>query len=195
MWSGDSDASSDLVEMVQNHLYAGRTAEAAAAARGRLADAPDDDQARFALGVVQFLQAVEHLGQALQKYGLRDTYMGHYSFTGLQTLRFPVPENSDPERVTYEALRGVLDGLVVDLETAEQTLGSVKNQTIDLSLDIGQIWLDLDSDGAASDEELLWRIVKSVAGLPWLSVKRKPVSSKPTLMRAMHRGCKPTAIF
>jgi hypothetical protein len=171
MWSGDSDASSDLVEMVQNHLYAGRTAEAAAAARGRLADAPDDDQARFALGVVQFLQAVEHLGQALHKYGLRDTYMGHYSFTGLQTLRFPVPENSDPERVTYEALRGVLDGLVVDLETAEQTLGSVKNQTIDLSLDIGQIWLDLDSDGAASDEELLWRIVKSVAGLPWLSEK------------------------
>lgn len=168
IWSGGAVASSDVIGKVQNHLYAGRTAEAEAVARGRLAEAPGDDQARFALGVIQFLQSVEHLGRALHRYGLSTSYSDPTGLAGLPFLRLPVPENPNPEKVTYEAFRGVLAAFVVDLATAEQTLSSVKNHAIDFPLNIGLIRLDLDADGTASDEEALWRIFKRVAGFPWL---------------------------
>ena len=168
IWSSNGAATSNVVEKVQDLLYAGKTAEAAAVAQGHLAEAPDDDRARFALGAVQFLEAVEHLGQALHKYGLRSSYADPTGLSGLPFLRIPVPENPNPEKATYAALRGVLDRFVVDLETAEQTLRSVKNHAIDFPLNIGLIRLDLDADGSASDEEVLWRIFKRVAGLPWL---------------------------
>lgn len=62
-FGGTALAASDLVEKVQVHLYAGHSAEAASVAKARLAKMSDDDEARFALGTIQFLQAVEHLGQ------------------------------------------------------------------------------------------------------------------------------------
>jgi hypothetical protein len=170
VWTGSGSASSELVGSIQQHLYAGKTAEAEAVARGRLTDAPNDDQARFALGAVQFLRAVEHLGQAFHRYGLKSSYSDDTTgLLGLPFLRLPIPENPAPEKVTYEALREVLNALVVDLGTAEQTLGSLKNQTIDLPLNIGLIRLDLDADGAASDEEALWRIFVRVADATWLN--------------------------
>src|SRR4051812_16642045 len=56
---GRAQASSQLVETVQTDLYAGETAAAANAAEAALAASPADDEARFALGAVQFLQAIE----------------------------------------------------------------------------------------------------------------------------------------
>ena len=61
--AGRAQAASELVEAVQVHLYAGETAAAAAAAEQRSSPRmPTDDEARFALGAVQFLQAIENLG-------------------------------------------------------------------------------------------------------------------------------------
>lgn len=168
-WSGISVASSDLVEKVQNNLYAGKTAAAAAAAQDRLAGAPDDNQARFALGVVQFIQAIEGFGQALHRYGLRTS---NGRDLGLPFQNIPVPENPDPEKMTYEAIREILATFVADLKTAERTLGRVGNGAIDFPINIGLIRLDLDSDGETSDEEVFWRIFKAVAGFPWLDEER-----------------------
>jgi hypothetical protein len=166
---GNAFAASDLVEKVQTHLYAGQTADAASVARSRLAEAPDDDQARFALGTVQFLQAVEHLGQALHRYGLRsEKYGSEIGLEVLPILRIPVPKNSDPDELIYDALRGVLNAFVTDLATAEATLGSIEGDQIDLPLNIGLIRLDLNSDGQGSDDEALWLIFKVVAGAGWL---------------------------
>src|ERR1700675_3889687 len=53
------------------NLLDGKLAEGAKALEGRLKEAPKDDQARFGLGVLQFLQTFEHLGGGLYKYGLR----------------------------------------------------------------------------------------------------------------------------
>ncbi|MDH3596058.1 MAG: hypothetical protein OEU09_12460 [Rhodospirillales bacterium] len=169
IWSGGASGSSDVVEKVQTHLYAGKTVEAATAARERLTDAPGDGQARFALGAVQFMQAVEHLGQALHRYGLRkpERQLG-LGLAELPILRIPVPENPRPYKLTYEKLRGVLKVFVRDLETAEATLGSIEDQTIDLPLNIGLIRLDLNEDGRASDEEALWQIFRVVANAGWL---------------------------
>ena len=167
--AGNALAATDVAEKVQAHLYAGQSADAASVARSRLAEAPDDDQARFALGAVQFLQAVERLGQSLHRYGLRSAQnQSEIGLLALPILRIPVPENPNPDELTYEAFRGVLDAFVIDLQTAEATLGKIKDQPIDLPLNIGLIRLDLNGDGKGSDDEALWLIFREVAHAGWL---------------------------
>ena len=161
-------AKADFIETVQSHLYLGDTAGAAAAARGRLADMPGDDQAGFALGAVQFLQAIEHLGQSLHRYGLYSSYSGP-SMAGLPILRIPVPDNPHPDKLSYEAFRAVLQNFADDLEAAETTLAGLSGGPVDLPLNIGLIRLDLDSDGAGSDGETLWLIFMKVAEARWLN--------------------------
>ena len=86
-------------------------------------------------------------------------------------MRLPVPENPDPEKLTYEALRATLRTFVVDLAAAADTLAGITNSAVDFPLNIGTIRLDLNSDGAASSDEALWRMFKRVAGLQWLNEK------------------------
>jgi hypothetical protein len=168
-FGGTALAASDLIEKIQVHLYAGQTEEAATVAKARLAEMSDDDEARFALGTIQFLQAAEHLGQSLHRYGLgNDAYNPGFGLMALPILRLPVPKNPDPDELTYDALRGVLNAFVTDLATAEATLGLIEGDQIDLPLNIGLIRLDLNRDGQGSDDEALWHIFKAVAGAGWL---------------------------
>ena len=158
-----AQAASELVESVQVHLYAGETAAAAAAAEERLAASPEDDEARFALGAVQFLQAIENLGQAFHRYGLNNgEAIG--GLAGLPFFRLPVPPNASPEKIDYNALRGVLSALVGDLAKAEGTLAGVNSTALDLPLNIGLIRLDLDGDGTGSEEEALGSILGAIGG-------------------------------
>ena len=57
--------------LAEKYLLDGKLAEGAKALQDRLKEAPKDDQARFGLGVLQFLETFEHLGGSLHKYGLR----------------------------------------------------------------------------------------------------------------------------
>ena len=167
--SAEAYADAETLGAVQEALYAGDTAAAAEAADTRLAAAPDDSQARFALGAVQFLAAVEGLGRNLYRHGLRGA--SEESFGGLVELpflRLPVPVNPQPEPLTYEGFRAILAGFVDDLAAAEATLAAVGPGDADLPLNLGKIHLDLDGDGMASEEEALWRIFAAVAGVSWL---------------------------
>ena len=171
-FGGNAFAASDVVAKVQAALYAGQTAEAASSVQARLAEAPDDNEARFALGAVQFLQAVEHLGQALYRYGLKSGYRTGATELGLSSLpilRLPVSPNPRPDKITYDAFRHILDGFVRDLQTADATLSKIDSDKIDLPLNIGLIRLDLNGDGKGSDDETLWRIFKVVADVRWLN--------------------------
>lgn len=160
-------AASELVETVQVHLYAGESAAAAAAAEARLVTNPEDHEARFALGAVQFLQAIENLGKAFHRFGLNNgESVG--GLAGLPFFRLPVPANADPEKVDYDALRNVLGALVDDLAKAEETLSGVNGTALDLPLNIGLIRLDLDGDGKGLEEEALGSILNAIGGPAWL---------------------------
>lgn len=155
-------AASELVEAVQIHLYAGESAAAAAVAEERLAANPDDDEARFALGAVQFLQAIENLGQSFHRYGLSSGESSVAGLAGLPFFRLPVPPNPNPEKIDYDALRGVLGAVVDDLAKAEQTLAMIDSSSVDLPINIGLVRLDLDGDGKGSDEEALSKILERI---------------------------------
>jgi hypothetical protein len=155
-------AASELVEAVQVHLYAGETAAAVAAAEQQMAVNSQDDEARYALGAVQFLQAIENLGQAFHRYGLNNAESSVGGLAGLPIFRLPVPPNPNPDKIDYESLRNVLVRFVGDLAKAEKTLSEIDSPALDFPINIGLVRLDLDGDGKGSDEEALGQILIAI---------------------------------
>lgn len=125
--------------LAEKYLLDGKLVEGAKALQERLKDNPKDDQARFGLGVVQFLQTFEHLGASLHKYGLR---------TEKSILRVPaelkdvLPQNPHPATFTHQAADQILQTFVDDVVKAEATLAEVKDPDVKLQLHVMLIKID-----------------------------------------------------
>ncbi len=133
---------------VEVYLQKGRFARGEADLLERLKDSPKDDQTRFGLGVLQFVRAIEHLGQSLYRYGLRSDRGQQLN---IPFLRLPIPTNPKPEACTYRAIRKVFDDLIADLNKAEASLADVHDEQIKLPLHPGSIRLDLVGDGKSAE--------------------------------------------
>jgi uncharacterized protein (TIGR03000 family) len=154
--------------LVEKHLLAGELAQGETALKARLKEYPKDDEARFGLGGLQFLRAVERLMQSLYRYGLRSPTEG-FPQLQLPFLRLPVPPNPDPMPLTYSQAREVVQKFIDDLAQAEATLAEVRDEQVKLAIHFGEIRLDFDSDGRATEAETLWRIYAKIAGRPNIS--------------------------
>jgi hypothetical protein len=116
---------------------------------------PKDDTLRFGLGIVQFVDAVENLGQAWHRYGV----LSRRDFAeAIPFLRLPVPENPNSQPVTRLQAREALERFVKEIGEAEKTLAGMRADNAALPLHFGRVRMDLDGDGQASDEEALWRV-------------------------------------
>lgn len=142
---------------VQDYLHRGDLANGELELQSKLERHPDDDQTRFALGMLQMARAVERLGQSLYFYGIRS------EFASSPVLRLPVPENPDPSPITYIAFRRLFDDFYRDLATVEETLSKIKDDNVRLPLKLAAIHLDLTADGEPSErfEDVLKRILRS----------------------------------
>lgn len=138
-------ASADEAALVESFLYQGQYNLGEQTLDRRLEAEPNDDQARFGLGVLQVLRGVERLGQGLHEYGVKAQNSGELF------IRLPVPDNPDPAPINYQLLRQLLDDFRRDLERAEATLAGVKEEQVKLPLRLGSIKFDLDHDGKATD--------------------------------------------
>lgn len=125
--------------LAEKYLLDGKLAEGAKALEGRLKETPKDDQARFGLGVLQFRQTFEHLGTGLYKYGLRTEKA--FLRPPAQVKEF-LPQNPNPEKLTYAAARQLVQTFVDDLARAEATLAEVKDPAVKLPLPVGLIKID-----------------------------------------------------
>src|SRR5919202_6057967 len=123
-WSLAASPAAADAPLAEKYLLDGKLAEGAKALQGRLNEAPQDDQARFGLGVLQFLQTFEHLGGGLYKYGLRTEKA--FLRPPAQVKEF-LPQNPNPEKLTYAAARQVVQTFIDDLAKAEATLAAVKD--------------------------------------------------------------------
>jgi hypothetical protein len=158
-------AAADPVPRVEPFLIQGRLAEGELDLKRHLQTHPDDDQARFGLGVLQFLRGVETLGQSLHQFGARPRppiILG--SQIPLPILRLPVPSNSDPEQIAYEDVRRILQVFGEDLQRAEATLSAIRDDNVRLPLHFGEIRLDLNGSGKIESGEELWRIYARYTG-------------------------------
>ena len=119
----------------------------------RLLDEPSDQQARFGLGVLRFIRAVERLAQAEYRHGVRNRAAN----MNVPFLRIPLPVNPEPEKLSYAQARRVLQTFLDDLAQAEKTLSEVRGE-VKLPLHFGRLRLDLDGNGQATEDEALWNI-------------------------------------
>jgi hypothetical protein len=130
---------SPAAPLAEQYLLDGKLAEGTKALQERLRENDNDDQARFGLGVVQFLQAFEHLGGSLYQYGLR---------TEKSFLRPPpqlkefLPQNPNPEQLTYPAARRIVQTFLDDITKAEATLAKVQDADVKLPLHVARIRID-----------------------------------------------------
>lgn len=148
-----ADESDSPPPPVQEFLTQGKLADGHAAMAELIKASPEDHQARFSLGVVQFLEAVEGLAQNQYRYGLLQTRLRQMPF-----VRLPVPLNPKPEMISYESARKMIQQFADDLAAAEATLANVDTDGVKLPLHFGRIRLDLDGDGTANEAETLWKI-------------------------------------
>lgn len=141
------------------YLYDGRLSDGATAMQNILKAEPQNAEARFSLGVIQFLQTVEKLGQVQYRYGLLGNRRAAIPF-----MRLPIPENPRPERLSYEKARRILQDFLDGLKVAEATLAETKPTGVRLPLRIGQVRLDLNGDGEGTDEESLEKVLQALQG-------------------------------
>ncbi len=122
--------------LAEKFLHEGKFAEGETASLLALDLTPKDDEVRFGLGMIQFVRAVENLGQALYEYGA-------VSEKATQPfLRLPVPKNDKPSAISYRALGRVLDAFATDLKRAEATLAEIKDDNVKLRLRLAKVTLN-----------------------------------------------------
>src|SRR5262245_37494653 len=78
--------------LVEKYLVEGKLAEGEKVLADAVQGNPNDARARFGLGTVQFLRAVERMVQSFHRYGLRAGVLGN----GLPFVRLPIPPNDAP---------------------------------------------------------------------------------------------------
>ena len=159
--------SATAAPLVESYLIEGKLAAGEKALEEYLRKQPRDAEARFGLGTLQFIQAIEQLGQSLHEYGAigADTRVGQR----LPLLRLAVPHNPKPKQIAYEDVRRIMQRLVDDLAVAERTLVEVKDQQVKLPLHMAQVRLDLNNDGQGDADESLWKLyakLNNAAQLP-----------------------------
>jgi hypothetical protein len=155
---GEGARAQDAPALVARHLYAGSLGEGEAELAALVRRQPQSGGARFGLGGIRFVRAIERLGQGLHRHGLQAprTMM-------LPILRLPVPVNPNPAPLSYAGFRAILERFAADLAQAEAALAEVGPLEAKLTLDLARVRLDLDGDGSAREDERLWSILGVIA--------------------------------
>ena len=121
VWSSPNcQAAEDISPQVAEFLQQGKLDAAQKHLDAQLAADPKHEQARFALGVVHVLSAIEQLGQEQYQYGAMNGQV-----TNLPVFRLPIPSNPNPEEVTYTQVRQVISHFQTRLAAAEAILAQV----------------------------------------------------------------------
>jgi hypothetical protein len=143
-----------------SHLESGTLADGEAALAAMVAANATNADAQLGLGVIRFMQAIEHLSQGLYRYGLKspESFM-------VPVLRLPVPENPNPQPITYADFRRLIGTYVADLALAEATLAEVEARDVTLVLDLKKLRYDVDGDGTVTDNERFFTVIQRVSGM------------------------------
>lgn len=123
------------------------------------AAAPGDPASAYATGAGEFFTALEILAGGLHRHGFESPQ----SFM-LPLMRLPVPDNADPEPLTYEQFRAILVAFRDRLEKSAATLGSVPaDADIGMVIDLTRLGIDLNEDGQIAPDESAAAVMASLS--------------------------------
>ncbi|TIS96894.1 MAG: hypothetical protein E5W87_28510, partial [Mesorhizobium sp.] len=122
------------------------------------AAAPSDPSSAYAAGAGQFFTALEILAGGLHRHGFESPQ----SFM-LPLMRLPVPDNPNPEPLTYDDFRAILVAFRDRLQKSAATLGSVPTDAgIGMEVDLTRLGIDLNEDGQIAPDESAAAIMASL---------------------------------
>lgn len=136
VWPVDASAQPTDPPLAESFLLQGKLAEGEKALLERLKEAPNDDQARFGLAMLQFVRTFERLVGNVHKCGIRteDTILR----INPEFERY-FPDNPKPKKVAYSDIRELIQTFLNDLATIEANLALVKDPDVKLPLHVGLI--------------------------------------------------------
>ncbi|MFD1251453.1 hypothetical protein DEVEQU_00993 [Devosia equisanguinis] len=158
---------SPLGEKLPDLLYAGT----ATAERDAYATACDegDAEACFGVGLIDLILTAEGFSQALYRHGATAPDMPAAAMLlGIGEAQVAASGNPDPEPLTYDGLRQVLDDFVGGLDQAQQgfVLAAEFDDDFVLLIDPLRVRLDLNGDGTSSEGETLALLLRDAIELP-----------------------------
>lgn len=151
-WAEMPDAAKSLFEAksVADRNTVLSTLEAAAA---------KDPASAYAAGAGEFFTALELLAGGLHRHGFESPK----SFM-LPLMQLPVPDNPNPQPLTYEDFRAILVAFRDRLEKSAATLGSVPaDADIGMVVDLTRAGIDLNEDGTIAPDESFAAIMASLS--------------------------------
>lgn len=148
------------VASIEQYLIQAQFTEGEVALLAKLSENPNNDNARFGLGIVQLMGGTERLIQSLYRYGLQQNTVTQF----FPILRLPVPANPQPQPVTHEDTRNILKDLLKDLNKVKNTLEPIKDNKVKLPLRIGLTKMDLNANGKLEAEESFWKTFSLLTG-------------------------------
>jgi len=141
---------------IDKSLDGGKLAEAEQLLANHLQIEAEDDLARFQLGTVRLLRAVERLAQDGSRHGTLSNALG---LPFIRVGGFGAPEG-EPEQVQYEDIRTAIARFQTSVAAVEATLAPIDATDLFWSLDLGKVALDLNGNNRIGKGERLDELMR-----------------------------------
>lgn len=135
-----------------------RFQEGIARLHAQLEQKPEDAEVRFAMGLLQFLGAVDEFAASQYHYGAGG---GTARSLSLPFFR-GIPENPQPAPVTFAQTQEIFSILGQQIAVAEKTLAGLETKRVKLPFRPGQVSLDFNRDGKVGNDESFWQLLSAV---------------------------------
>ncbi|MBN9363772.1 MULTISPECIES: hypothetical protein [unclassified Devosia] len=163
-------------DVARKHLYAGTIGEGLSELKPYYER--QDLEGRFGVGLLSFIQGVEHFAQGLYRHGFASPDAGPIMGS---PLAMPVPVNPNPEPLDYDKFRAILQLLVDDMDAARDALLTA-GETGDyvVPIEVLKVRIDLDGDGKGSDTESIGNVLNAMLGAATVPGPTDPGAPAPT---------------
>jgi len=147
-------------DIARKHLYAGTIGEGLSELKPFYER--QDLEGRFGVGMLSFIQGVEHFAQGLYRHGFASPDAGPIMGA---PLAMPVPVNPNPEPLDYDKFRAILQLLVDDMDAARDALLTA-GETGDyvVPVEVLKVRIDLDGDRKGSETESIGNVLNAMFG-------------------------------
>ncbi len=167
-------AAGETGESLAQRLYEGTAPQA----RQEFADAcgRDETDACFGLGLIELIDGVQGLSQALYRHGASAPDVPAAAMLlGISADAPDTMRNPDPEPLTYEGMRTILGDFVIALDKARGhfELAGASGDYV-LMIDPLRVRFDINGDGEVGAGEHLGQVLADALGPEAFKVKTKP---------------------